>query len=118
MKKMLKIPFALSLLGIIILLFLSQNLEPPEVKISEITEGNLNQRVKIAGGIASVKDFDDKNFQILTIKDSEKSITAIANSKTGLEINKSAQYIIIGKVQEYNSTLQINSDVIFMCDGD
>jgi len=115
MNKPLKICFILSLAGILILLFLSEKLEPEIKSIANITEGDINRAVKIRGEIISIKDFNDnsKILTIFTIKDKTGNITVILNSKTPLEINKSKQYIITGKVQEYNKSLEISADKIF-----
>ena len=44
----------------------------------------------------------------MNLQDNSGEIEAISSSKTPLEINKTLTYIITGKVEEYNKTLQIN----------
>jgi DNA/RNA endonuclease YhcR with UshA esterase domain len=99
----------LALIGILLLLILSQNLEPSQIQISNISENLINQQVKLQANIINIIDFKDKNFQILTLGDETGNITAISNypsnSNSSLSsiINKTQQYIITGKVQQYKN---------------
>ena len=111
MNRALKISLALSLVGILVLIFLSSHLEPKSLPISNITEEYLNQEVKITGQITKIKDFKDINFQILEFQDLTGSIDVTTNSEN-LTINKNLTYVIIGKVSDYNGTIQINADKI------
>jgi len=112
MQKNIKILLVLSLLGIFLMLFISRHAEPQKILINNITKSMLNQQVKIAGKIISLKNFENQSFQLLTISDSSGKITATANSQIPLKLNLSKNYEIIGKIDEYNKTLQINSEKI------
>ena len=112
MNKTQKISLTLSLVGILILIFLSSHLEPEVISISNITEKNLDEKIKIIANITEIRNFKEKNFQLITLKDSTGSITGTTNAKN-LSINQNQTYIILGKVSEYNKTLQINIDKIF-----
>jgi DNA/RNA endonuclease YhcR with UshA esterase domain len=112
MEKRLAVFIIMSLIGILLLVFLSQKLEPKTMSISGISEKNLEQSVKIRGQIVNAREYNNKTFQVLTVKDQTGNITAIMNLNTEITINKSKNYSIIGKVQAYNQTLQISIDRI------
>ena len=104
-----------SLLGIILLLFLPKIIEPETKTISSITKENLNQIIKVQSKITSIREYNNQTFQVLILRDETGTIEATANSKTGLkkEINLSKEYTIIGKVSEYNKTIQISINQLF-----
>ncbi len=110
MKKSLKILLALVVLGILFMLFISFNLNPSQTtRISNITEKNLNQLVKIEGQIISIKEYSNNTFQVLKIQDKTGVIEATASSNNDLKskINFSLNYSILGRVSEYNKTIQV-----------
>ena len=125
---LLKIYLIASLIGIFLLLFISSHIEPNFMNIGDITESNLNQRVKILANITNIQDYN--GFQVMTVKDSTGKIQVTLNSKTPFNetiyknqdnsINKddstsqdkSIQFLIIGKVTEYEGKLQISADKI------
>jgi len=104
-----------SLLGVMILLFISSSIKPETSNIADINEKNLNELVKVQGTIVSIKEYNNQTFQVLIIKDETGTIEATANSKTGLkqEINLSKEYTLIGKVSKYNKTIQISINQLF-----
>ncbi|MEK6885864.1 MAG: hypothetical protein AABX17_02770 [Nanoarchaeota archaeon] len=102
-----------SLIAIFILLLLSQILEPKSLAVSDITTENINQLVKITGKITSQKNYEGKNFQVLIFKNNTDTIQVTTNAKAKLELNYSKTYAVIGKVTEYNRTLQIAADKIY-----
>ena len=53
---LLKISLSCSLIGVFIVLLMSENLELKTTKINSITKKNIDQMVKINGVITSVKD--------------------------------------------------------------
>jgi len=108
-----KLFLALSLIAIFILLFLSKTIEPKSLTVSDITSDNLNQLVKVTGKITSQKNYEGKNFQILILKNNTQTIQITSNAKNKLELNYSKNYVVIGKVSEYNQTLQITADKIY-----
>lgn len=115
MNLQMKILIVASLLGIMILLFLSTTIKPEKSNIADITEKNLNEIVKVQGKIISIREYNNQTFQVLKIRDETGTIDATSNSKTGLKerINISQDYMIIGKVSEYNKTIQISINQLF-----
>ncbi len=112
MKKELKITLLLSLLGILVLIFIANQMRPLNMEIGQITQKNIGQNIALEARVVSIKEFPDKSFQILTIRDNSSQITATSNSKKMLNLNKTQTYLFIGKIEEYNQTLQLQLDKI------
>jgi len=111
MEKLLKITFIISLIGILFLIILSQQFSPNILDIKDIDESYLDKKVAIKGTIFDVSNYEESNFQILTIRDSTGLIKVTSNSKTSIEKTKDT-LIITGTVTKYNNELQITADEI------
>lgn len=98
-----KIALITSILGIILLIFLSLNLEPRLIPISEISEEKLEKYVKISGYITEIKKTEAMT--ILTIEDSYGEIKAIAYEL--LDIEENIKIELIGKIISYKNELEI-----------
>jgi len=113
MERLLKVSLVISLLGILVLTYLSLNTEPKLSSISNLSSENINQEVKILGQITKIKDFD--SFSVLYIKEkdsqADSTIQGIVDS-ANFTINSSKEYYFIGQISEYNKTLQINIEKI------
>lgn len=102
MNTNLKIGLALSLLGILLLTFLSSHLTPKGYNIINLTEKNMDNYVAISGQISNIRNFEENEFHILTITDKTGSIAGILNSKN-LSINLTQKYLITGKITKYEN---------------
>ena len=112
---LIKISLTISLLGIIILLILTNLIEPKLTKIKDITIKQLNKKVKILGKVENIKNYETKtneNFQVLTISDETGYIETILNKD--LNVKKYQEMIIIGKVIIYKDKLQIQAEKIII----
>jgi len=105
-QTLLKISLSISFFGILILLFIS-NLEPKISSISKIKAENLNSLIKIQGKIIQIKKIN-QNFYLLTLKDNTETIQAI--SGRSFPVNSTIE--IIGKLQNYQNKLQIQTEKI------
>jgi RecJ-like exonuclease len=105
---LLKLSLTLSILGILILLLISNFQTIKTINIQNISQNLLNQKVQIQGEIIHVKNY--KDFQILTLADKTEKINIIINQKTNLTKNSSVK--IIGRVLEYKGNLQVSADKI------
>lgn len=115
MEKIKKILLLASLVGIMILLFISQQLNPKTSSISQLNESELGKRVLIEGKIIEIKDYSNNTFHIIEIQDETSTISAVFNTKSQeIHINSSLNYTIIGKLDQYNKTLQINVEKIIL----
>ncbi|MBI5148637.1 hypothetical protein HZA33_03075 [Candidatus Pacearchaeota archaeon] len=103
-----KVSLIISFVGIILLLFLSQNLEPKLVKISEINDKMTDSYVKIKGNLTEIRSLE--GMQILNINDGTESISAVIYTKANL--TKGAELEIQGKVVRYRSSLEIEAQKI------
>lgn len=114
MEKLPKISLAISILGILALLIISNTLEPKTTSINKLTEKQINQKVKISGQL--IKVYQDKNkesdFQILTIQDKTGEIKAILNSNQNFTKYKNQSLIVIGAIKEYKNELEIQVEKI------
>jgi len=110
MKKILLIA---TLLGIMLLLLISQQIKPKIQSVGEINESQLNQRVSVEGNIIKTRDYSNDTFHVITFRDDSGLIQVIFNSNPRkLDVNSSFKYFISGKLEKYNETLQINADKI------
>lgn len=112
MNKELKITLLLSLIGILLLIFIASQISTKKVDIGDITEKDLGHNVKIEAKIVGLREFPEKSFQILTLEDSSGQMTATSNSDTMLNLSKNQDYLFVGKIQNYNQTLQLQLDII------
>lgn len=103
-----KLSLLISLLGIILLIFLSQTLEPKQIKISEISSKMLEGYVKIQGNLTSIKNLD--NMQILKVEDETEGISVIVFEK--INLSNGMQIEVIGKVTRYKGSLEIEAQKI------
>ena len=100
----------ISLVGILILLILSNSIQLKEIPIKNITEKELNKKVQIKGELISIKNYN--NFQIISLKDETGEIEAIINKN--LNLTKNQKIILTGTVQQYKNSLQIQADKVML----
>ncbi|MDD5193464.1 MAG: OB-fold nucleic acid binding domain-containing protein [Candidatus Nanoarchaeia archaeon] len=115
-KILLKISLIISILGIFLLLTISNLQNPALIPIKNLNECLINKNVQIQGSIINIKDYD--NFKILTVKDKTGKISVLLNKnnhknlENNINLKLNQQITIVGKVAEYNEKLQINADKI------
>lgn len=107
---LLKISLTISLIGIFLLLILSNTLEPKLISIGKINNNLMEKKVKVQGEISNIKTYEDSNFQIILIKDNTGKIEVTIDKILNLTNNQSI--IVIGSIQEYKKALQIQADKI------
>ena len=111
MENLLKISLIISLLGILVLLIISNEISPELIKIKDIDDTMIYKNVKIQGNLVkAIKPTKGSDFQILTINDSTGTIQVTLNTKQNFQ--NLTNLIIIGKVTEYKNKLQINAEKI------
>jgi DNA/RNA endonuclease YhcR with UshA esterase domain len=111
-KQLLKISLAITLIGIINLLIISNIQKAPLTNISEINTNQLNKNLKIQGTIFNIKSFNQTNFQIISIRDSTGKIDITSNQI--LDIKNNHNITVIGKVVDYKQYLQIQANKIII----
>jgi len=103
-ENLLKISFAVAILGTLAIVFLSNNLEPKAVPISGINERMIDEWVNIRGKV--IQETDLESMKILTIDDGTASINAVLMGKTNSSF-RGVNVEILGKVTEYRNELEI-----------
>ena len=104
---MLKPALITTIIGIILLMLLSFNLEPNVKKISEISSSDLGNFVKVYGKIENVKQTE--SLTIIKISEDNSTINVIADNAQ-FYVNSSIE--VIGKVTEWHSILEIEASRI------
>ena len=112
MALIIKLTLTISLLGIIILLILTNTLQPTLKNIEDITTKDLNKKAKVQGIIINIKSFEESNFQILTLSDSTGKIDITTNKI--LNLKKGQQITVVGRVTDYKQDLQIEAEKIIL----
>ncbi len=105
-----KLALITSLIGVAALLFLSQQLEPRMVKISEVNENLLGADVRVQGYI--YEERDTGGVLIYSLRDNNSSITVIAyKNKQALALDEK-RVEVIGRVREFHDRIEIEADSI------
>lgn len=102
-KNLFKIALLCSLVGILIILLISESLEVPYIKVSEINKDLLDKQVKINGTITRINTYP--GLTLLSIKDSTGEIKAITFEN--IEIEESVLVEVTGIIKEYKNSLEI-----------
>jgi len=104
--------FVISLIGVFLLLILSNILEPRLISIEKINDKLIDKKVKVQGEIFNIKTYKDSDFQVISIKDKTGKIDITIDKILNLKNNQTIT--IIGKVTQYKQYLQIQADKILL----
>ena len=110
MGLLLRIAFIISILGIFLLLILSNVLEPKLTKIKDINPLQLNQKIKISGVVENIRKYP--NFEIITLKDETGKILITLDKN--LNLTKNQSIVVFGRVYEYKNLIEIKSEKILI----
>jgi DNA/RNA endonuclease YhcR with UshA esterase domain len=99
-----------TIIGLILLIILSDKLEPDSIKISDIDKKQINKMVTVQAQISQITFKND----ILSgkIKDNSGQIDLVAFDAKGISIRKGDLIQVQGKVSFYKDKPQINADKI------
>lgn len=100
--KIAKLALITALLGVFILIILSQYLEPKIKPISEIDRSEIGNFVKVSGKVSNIKQTKITTFDL---SDKTGEIKIVSFDKIDISINSNLE--IIGKVNTYFNSLQI-----------
>jgi RecJ-like exonuclease len=123
-KNLLRLAILCSLIGIFILILISNNLEPKKLNINEITKEYIGQTIKTEGTITSIKITEE--LTVLEIKDTHRGDASGAqktssSSETGkikviafekINLKENNKVLIKGKIKEYKNRLEIEANEI------
>jgi len=108
-KTLLKIALIMSLLGLLILYLISDNIEIKEKNIEKITLDNKDEFVKLRGIVSKV--IDTERVTIMEImQPQEITVVLFKNENKTMPIQKGNEVEIFGKVDEYEGKLEIIAD--------
>lgn len=111
-NSLLKIALICSIVGVFIVLVFAEKLEPPLVRIIEISEDFMDQDVMIQGEVVSVKITPSTS--IFDVKDESGSVKVVTFDK-GYDIGKGQAVEVTGTVKEYKGVLEIEAKrVVFI----
>ncbi|MEK6852575.1 MAG: exodeoxyribonuclease VII large subunit [Nanoarchaeota archaeon] len=106
---LIKISLTTAIVGLILLIYLSQNLEPKIISISEVNFEMLDNYVKITGTITEVRQ--TQGLYIFEVGDISGKITATYFKDKiidkSFEFSIGDEVEILGKVSEYEKEIQI-----------
>jgi RecJ-like exonuclease len=102
-----KISLATAIIGLIMIILLSYNLEPKKSDISSLDSKDIGKFVKIAGEVTSAKSGETSFFEV---SDGTGGISVVYFGK--IDISKGAEIEVIGKVDEYKGILELKADKI------
>ena len=105
----LKISFVTCLLGIAIIVIISDKLELKESRINEINENMAEKNIKIKGYANPSRS--NKIIQIIEVKDNTGQIEVIAY-KGHIKVKKGDIIEVEGSVSKYENKLQVNADTV------
>jgi RecJ-like exonuclease len=103
MKNFLKLSLICSLIGLFLIIFLANYLEPAIKNISEIDERNLDEVVKVQGEIANILIYD--TLTVFTLDDEAGKIDCVFYDN--LPFTKGQRIEVIGKIVEYKGKIEI-----------
>lgn len=108
MKTLLKLSLVCSMIGLFLIIFLANHLEPNLINISEIDEKNLEEIVKVQGYIEYIKEYE--SLTVFSLKDKTGKIDVVFYDD--FPFHKNDKIEIIGKVIEYKGKIEIEANKI------
>jgi DNA/RNA endonuclease YhcR with UshA esterase domain len=111
---LLNISLMSSIVGILLILFITENIEPPEYKIKDITNNDIDKLVKITGELSILKETE--GLYLLKLFDGESSIVIVAFKNEEIILNDNERVTIKGKIVEYNNEFELQAEEIIKTD--
>ena len=105
-KNLLKIALISSLIGILILFTVSQNISVEEKIISRITIEDVDKKVKIKGFVEKVID-TEKVVIIDVVQPQNMNVILFKEGNETIDVKKDDFIEVIGKVEEYKGKLEV-----------
>ena len=109
-KTLEKISLIISIIGILIVLIISETYNLKTISISLIDESFIDKSVKVEGYITEVRSA--KEIIVFNLKDSSDEIKVIIFDNYDLPLFKGQKISVIGKIQQYKGDLEIIADEV------
>ncbi len=103
-KTLKKIAFCCTIIGIVLLFFISESISIDEKEISQVDHGDIGRIVNISGTIRKISEGD--NFAVIEIEKMDMMKIAIFKDKE-IELKTGDEVLVVGKVEEYNGEMEI-----------
>ncbi len=105
-KNLLKVALICSLVGIVALYLISENMEIKQRNIEKITIDDIDKNVKVKGVVKGL--FENDKVMIITIEQPQDMKVVLFKSKNeSIGIFEGNEIEVIGKVDEYEGELEI-----------
>lgn len=108
MKFLLKLSLICSLIGLFLIIFLANHLEPQIRNLLDVDERDIESTVKVQGKITQI--FDYENLVIFTIEDETGKIDCVFYNKFPFQEQDIIQ--VTGKIIEYKGKIEIEATKI------
>ena len=104
-KDLLKVSLIFSLIGILILFFLTYTLKVNLYEINSLSKDNLDDIVRVKGVVESFTE--TPGLYLVNLKDNTGKITVVVFKDEKLELQEGLEIEVIGQVVEYQNKLEI-----------
>ena len=102
---MLKTSLLLSVVGVIVLFFISENIEVTET--SELNFDELGKEVKVKGRVVNLIDLEKTAIIELLLFDSDNTIPILVFKESSFDIVEGDLLSVVGEVAEYRDELEV-----------
>jgi|SRR3989338_10611380 len=109
-KKVFKIGLIISLLGVLLLLILTQILTLPLTGLKEIANKEIDEKVRVQATLESI--YDTEKVMILNLKDESGKAIAVFFKEEPLELKKGDTVLIEGRIVEYQKKKEIEVSLL------
>lgn len=115
-SKIYKIALAMSILGLMGMVFSVNMITPREIKINEINRGMLDEDVSLVGVVQNVKKSSSSNTYFLELMDGTGKITVIVFESSAVDLEKVNMSVnsfknrrvkVTGKISEYQGMMEL-----------
>jgi len=105
-KNLLRIALICSLIGILVLFIVSNNISVQEKTISRITIEDVDKKVKVKGFVEKVVD-TEKVMIIKVVQPQDMDVILFKEENETIDIKEEDFIEVIGKVEEYKGELEV-----------
>ncbi|MBT3394875.1 hypothetical protein HOA59_01610 [archaeon] len=109
-KTLLKLSIICTIVGIFLIMFISERVDISESNISDISKKDIDKKIKVKGEVYSVTN--TPGLLILGLKDTTGNITIIAFKEEDIELKKGSIIEVYGTIMEYKNMLEIEAELI------
>lgn len=109
-KNLLKVALICSIIGILIILFLSERIRSSYLDINNVSYSLIDQDVRVKGRISSFRDLPSTF--LINLKDDTGMITVIAFKKENVTLKEGNIVEVYGAVTEYKNQLELEAKQI------